>query len=167
MTVLNIGRLSLLLIAVLMTGCVNMANYELGSSDNMFSRVVEVEGASKDELFDRAMQFVALNYVNANEVVQYRDKDAGKIIIKGVVGVQHPETFVYEKVKFSYTEVIEVKDAKARIYRYNFTYLLNGVGMRNADKAWESRALFSATFMHLTAFESALQGKSEVQTPGW
>ena len=51
-----------------------------------YSEVVQVENISKDDLFIRANSWIVKTFNSAKDVIQYNDKEAGKIICKTVTG---------------------------------------------------------------------------------
>lgn len=48
-----------------------------------FDEVVEIEGVSKDDLYNRGLQFMIKAFKDADEVIQLKDKENGQIIGKG------------------------------------------------------------------------------------
>jgi len=92
-----------------------------------YEGVVEVPGASKDQLYDRALEWMAKTYQSANDVVQIKDKEQGKLLAKGGI------LLFNDKVPAGYvvhTQTIYVKDGR---YKYLLTgfkhqYLSNAVG---------------------------------------
>lgn len=85
-----------------------------------YSEVVESE-FSKDVLFSNAKKWVVDNFGSYKDVVQYEDKEEGKLIVRGVSKVKYFSEFVIfgmivknsEHISFKMT--IECKDNK---YRY-------------------------------------------------
>ncbi|GAB3727570.1 hypothetical protein GCM10027594_09580 [Hymenobacter agri] len=80
-----------------------------------YEAVVEVPGASKDQLYDRALEWMAKTYQSANDVVQIKDKEQGKLLAKGGI------LYVYNKQPAGYvihTQTIYVKDGR---YKYVMT----------------------------------------------
>ncbi len=84
--------------------------------------VVEVDNTSKEELYNRAIQWFSTAYKSANDVIQLADKEQGVIIGKGavvtyikVLGSQHDAGLVY------YTITISAKDNKYK-YEINSVY---------------------------------------------
>jgi hypothetical protein len=84
-----------------------------------YENVKEVDNTSKAELYYRAISWVNKTYKSSKDVIQYSDKDVGKIILK-------PTYFSYVKSLFgsvligqwNYVLTIQVKDNK---YKYTFT----------------------------------------------
>jgi hypothetical protein len=85
-----------------------------------FSEVMNVgDTASKQELYVRAREWFARTYNSSNSVIQYEDKEAGKIIGKAVMQVYH-KVFGsnYPSGYIHYTVSIFLKDGR---YRFEFT----------------------------------------------
>lgn len=82
-----------------------------------YTKVVEVAGATKSELFARAKVWLAKSTTSAKSAIEAEDKDAGVLVAKGYQivdgfgGLDAP-------AKLWYTVKITVKDGK---YRYNLT----------------------------------------------
>ena len=81
--------------------------------------VVEIEGKSKDELFNSALEWIVLNYNSANDVIQFKDKESGKIILKGNYTLN-----LYGKTEstIGHTLLLEFKEGKFRNTFSGFTY---------------------------------------------
>lgn len=84
-----------------------------------YTEVVQVPGASKDLLFDRAMRVLPTMYKEVEKKIQEKDKESGKILIatktrtslKDKSGVMRPD--IYINYKFS----LNFKEGK---YKYEF-----------------------------------------------
>lgn len=75
-----------------------------------YSEVVQVEGVSKSELYQRALEWISRSFKGPKDVIQIQDKDAGNILCKGVMDIPLPaEDYVY------FTFQIIVKDGR---YKY-------------------------------------------------
>lgn len=69
----------------------------------------------KKDLFKKAIEWVALNYNSANDVIQLKDEESGKIIVKGnMVVVINPMGFVFER-RLKHTITIDTRDGRCRI----------------------------------------------------
>ena len=80
------------------------------------SQVLSVDSVKGDILYSRAMQWVALNYKSAKDVIQYSSPIDRKVIVKGAFPV-----FIFMKEGWiDHTLTIEFKDGR---YRYQFTNL--------------------------------------------
>jgi len=84
-----------------------------------FTEVINVDSATKNDLYLRAREWFAKTYNNSKEVIQVDDKDAGKIYGRGAIsvfvtqiGIPHDNGLVYYDIS------INVKDGR---YKYTLT----------------------------------------------
>ena len=75
------------------------------------TKVVEVSGASKDELFVKASSWLVDAFNSAKSVIQFSDKEAG--IIKGKYVIDFPQLTAQGSCDATIT--IECKDEKCRL----------------------------------------------------
>lgn len=83
-----------------------------------YTEVVAVDSTmSSKELFSKALNFITLNFKSANDVIQLKDEDNGKIICKGNTRFinNRPE---YVDGVINFTLQISVKKGK---YKYDFS----------------------------------------------
>ena len=94
-------------------------SFENSNSQNplKFEQVFNAEGKTKDEMFSKAMLWVADKYNSANDVVQLSDKDAGNIIVKAMYNHRYGKAMTYGGSwgNITYTLSIQFKDDKYRI----------------------------------------------------
>lgn len=84
-----------------------------------YTLIKEVPEVSKDELFLRAMTWVNQTYNSGKSVIQFSDKESGKIMGKANVDALGKALgMVYKIGYFSYSFTIQVKDGK---YKYEVT----------------------------------------------
>ena len=108
-----------LLVAFASVSCSAQIVFPIDSTTHKvtFSEIVQVDSISKPEIFTKVNEWIALNFVSTKDVVQFSDKENGKIILKGIIhafcGKRHEE---FGGWKFVLT--IDIKDNK---YRYVFT----------------------------------------------
>lgn len=77
---------------------------------------------SKSKLFDKSEEWIALKFVSANDVIQLKNKDNGKIIIKGNLGDSYITQF---------TLMLSCKDSSV-------SYLLTGITSSQYGYLWDS-----------------------------
>ncbi|MCU4365644.1 DUF4468 domain-containing protein [Acinetobacter variabilis] len=119
-----------------LVGCATSPDMQHASSPlSEVAQVVEIEGYSKDQLFESSKIWMAKVFNSSNNVVQYADKNTGSIIGKG--NIQYPcsgfmdcEAFGRDVVNF--TIKIDTKDSRARvafsdISRKPLTYVKGGL----------------------------------------
>ena len=108
-------------------------NIEFDEESGLYAQVevLEFENRTKDDLFDKTIEWVTLNYNSANDVVQLNDKEAGKIIAKG--DMVAPFGFGQTTV-IRYTLIFDFKDERMR---YTFTSFSWANGFSNPDYSFE------------------------------
>lgn len=93
----------------------------LNAQDKLnYTKVIQVDGVSKDELYTRAINWFTNSFRNANNVIQINDKQNGQITAKAHF-VYNPNFFVGSgpvKGYIRYTLSIYVKDGR---YKYEIT----------------------------------------------
>ena len=102
-------KLNILLVlglALLLMSCATVKPSEVKGA----TKVVEVPGASKDEIFVRASSWMAETFNSSKSVTQYSDKEAG--IIKGKYVIDFPQLTAQGLCDATIT--IECKDEKCR-----------------------------------------------------
>ena len=80
-----------------------------------YEGVVKVEGASATDLYIKANEWFAMAFNSANNVIQMQDKDAGKIIGKGLFKVAKSG---YPNGVFDFTIMFTAKEGR---YKYVIT----------------------------------------------
>jgi hypothetical protein len=78
--------------------------------------LIDTISKTKDELFLASLTWIATNFKSSKDVIQIQDKDAGKIILKGIISLSGS----YDFINFMIT--IDVKDNKYRIIMHNFEH---------------------------------------------
>lgn len=83
-----------------------------------FQEVVQVPGATKDELYTRAREWFAKTFKSSKDVIQMDDRIAGKIIGKGSGNGLTGNILLITSFWLNYTVSITIKDGR---YRYEIT----------------------------------------------
>lgn len=93
----------------------------------------------KEEIFDRAIEYIARNYNSADSVIQLSDEDRGQIVARGI-SYSAGDSFDFNiKRPFRYTLLIDVKEEKMRIRYENIESVnINGVAGPNMQYQWGS-----------------------------
>ena len=97
----------LVVFALLLASCTTIKPSEVKG----VTKVVEVPGVSKDDLFVRASSWMVETFNSAKYVTQFSDKDAG--VIKGKYRITFPQFLAIGECEATFT--IECKDGKCRI----------------------------------------------------
>jgi len=94
-------------------------------------QIIKVDNITRNQLFDNAMEWVALNYKSAQDVIQYSNKESGKIICKGAF----PTNLFMKTGHINHTLTLEFKEGRYRQIFSNFSYYSSGTG----ELAFESK----------------------------
>ncbi|OHD65721.1 MAG: hypothetical protein A2176_13890 [Spirochaetes bacterium RBG_13_51_14] len=97
-------------------GCGRLVKVQ--DQERMIRQVFSVK-LSKDEIFDRTLDWCAKKFVTVNDAIVVKDKEKGKIIGKGVGKYSEYFDFLVDR-EFSYTITIEIKDNRYRVTFDNF-----------------------------------------------
>ncbi len=126
------------------------------SKDLIYTNVVKVDSLTKaSQLFINAKSWFAENYKNSQNVIQFEDKEEGKIIGKGSFKY-NSNVFVYSngtKGNISYTITIYVKDGR---YKYEISNFIHEGNLLNAGG--------QASFGLITTDEECPR---DISTKGW
>ncbi len=101
-------------IAVL-AGCASYDYTKVSAEQSEVSRVVAVPGADKAALYDRAAVWMASTFVSAQDVVQNTNKEAGRIMGRGIATIHITSGMTQVPYSYRYSIRIDVKDNRARI----------------------------------------------------
>ncbi|QII69991.1 DUF4468 domain-containing protein [Apibacter sp. B3706] len=99
-------------------------------------RIIEVPNMSKDEIFQRALNYFTYNYVSGKSVIQTQDKESGVIVGKGLYENVHKGINVF-KMKVSAWHIlrVDVKEGKARaivtLLQYEKEMIVSGNSLPN------------------------------------
>lgn len=104
-----------------------------------FSKVIDVSGKSKNESFDKSLEFASKYLRDSNDEIRLKDKDLGKIVIKS--SERYWNGVLTELI------TIENKDGRSRISVSNmgFThdnYPTQFFNVENFPKAWMGKKAF-------------------------
>lgn len=96
-------------------------------------QVVEVSGADRQLLFDRASEWIAINYVSGKDVVQEKNLKTGRIIGRGITTIEVDSGgLVNTYARYSYSMIIDVKAGRARIQLGDYTHVDYGTNPQMA-----------------------------------
>ena len=139
--------LNLLIIAKMVLGQVEST---FPTNDNgivEYSGVVQAPELTKDQLYDKCLIWFAEQFKSANDVLQYKDKQSGTIIGKGV--------FVQgSNYKWRFTLKVEFKEGR-------FKYILNNIYQEYGDKTYPFEELVFPTSFKKIAIKRARKIEAE------
>ncbi len=96
---------------------------------------VEIDSMAKGQIFKKAVEWIALNYKSANDAIQLKDEETGRIILKG-----NFSTGLFMKQGWiKHTLVLEFKDNKFRYTYSDFSYYSSGSGEMLFEKSIMSK----------------------------
>lgn len=112
------------IVMILITGC---ATIKVPPEMRTFEKIVEISNQSKNDLYIKANSWFVSTFNSAESVIEFQDKEAGKIMGKYVFS--YMEGIYYYDIK--QTISIDIKDSKVRIvisdpYCKNTGDVLNG-----------------------------------------
>ncbi len=105
--------------------------------ESNLSLVYEVS-QTKEEIYNKLADWIAINYNDSKSVIQNKDINTGKIIGKGVVHFP----FLFITPMCEYTIIIDVKDKKYRVQYINYIYLGDGKIRREFDLNFEKNSIY-------------------------
>lgn len=71
----------LLILSILLTNTFAFSQ-TINNDENGYYEIIEVDSLSKEQIYNRSKEWIALNYKSANDVIQFDTED--QIIVKGV-----------------------------------------------------------------------------------
>jgi hypothetical protein len=92
--------------------------YSLDDNGNVtYIRVIDLDGMTKQDIYNRAKAFYIYNYNDALSVIQEEDKEEGRIIGKGTYDNVHYAFAVVANIEYDLIHIlrIDIKDNKARV----------------------------------------------------
>ena len=112
----------LVILVIFLSGCAGLGGKIANEADKEYISILTVPGKSKDQLYVNANTWFVDIFNSAESVIQYQDKDAGKII--GKYNFEHTVGIYNFRVKS--TVEVNIKEGKARIRFYNPMYAVIG-----------------------------------------
>lgn len=76
---------------------------------------IEQTNASQSDIYDRAVVWVAETFKSSKEILQFQDKQIGKIIGNGTVSLKVGSGFMAANVPCTFKMKIDIKDKKYRV----------------------------------------------------
>lgn len=101
----------LLILSTILSSCMSLS--PTPEQEKALEEIKDFTGLAKQDLYKKALTWVARTYNSANDVVQLKDPEAGQIICKGLGSVM-VDVF-YGNGYFAYTMILDIKDNKIRV----------------------------------------------------
>ncbi|MCL1933501.1 MAG: DUF4468 domain-containing protein [Candidatus Azobacteroides sp.] len=90
--------------------------YKVEGSDVVFTKVLENIPGTKDEIYTNVLNYMAVAYKSANDVIQQKDKDAGVVIGKGNFDVlKDGNIFTTTTYNCNHTIRMDIKENRVRV----------------------------------------------------
>ncbi len=124
-----------------------------------YTEVIQVEGLSRDALYDAARSWIALNFKSAQHVLQMDDKASGKLICKGNF-VIYTGNFMPTEHRISFSLTIRVKEGR---YKYILTDFTSKAGvydwgpLEDHKKRIMAQSMYPRTHSKASAFMASLK----------
>lgn len=87
-----------------------------------YTEIVYVDSVSKNDLFSRSLEWIAINYKSANQVIELKDEQAGKIIVKGNFSIPVQMGLIDNDIVAWHMLNITCKDGRCRIQLTGWSY---------------------------------------------
>ena len=114
--------LLLFFVLVLFNGCASMYGPNAPVEMRSFEKIIEIPNVTKDEIYVKANSWFVETFNSAESVIEYQDKEAGKIMGKYVFS--YTEGLYFYNVK--QTISIDIKDNRIRVSIYNPFSMITG-----------------------------------------
>lgn len=96
---------------LIVSGCATMMGSKAAPEMRTYEKIIEVSGQSKDEIYIKANAWFVETFISAESVIEFQDKESGKIMGKYV--------FSYYEGVYTYdvkqTVDISIRDSKVRV----------------------------------------------------
>ena len=102
-------------ILFIVSGCAALNGPKAPESDKSIENIINLDGKSQDDIYISANGWFVDNFNSAESVIQFQDKEAGKIMGKYIFELQESTYFFRIKSTIS----IDIKDNKARVKIYD------------------------------------------------
>lgn len=89
-------------------------------SDFRISDTLKLNGVEKSQAYENALEWIALNFVSVNDVIQYQNKERGKVILKGIVKDDYRTEFTLSITLLD--SVWSYSFANIKSLEYNYDY---------------------------------------------
>jgi len=123
--------LLLTIISLIFTGCASTEKVENPSAD--IEKVFEID-LEKNQIYDLSLQFIAENFKSAKAVLEYQDREAGRIIGNGSTTITTNDlTFGYHSYPADFTMIIDARDNRYRVTFRNLQWTLADGAIRPVE----------------------------------
>lgn len=114
---------ALIFLLIVIFGCANSGPRNALNNNEGQWEYVETHSTTKDSAFAQTIEWISINFKSAKTVIQFQDKESGKLVLKGL----EPFTNMYRTDYCNYTLTISIKDQKMR-FRYELGEIVKESG---------------------------------------
>lgn len=113
-------KTSLIFILTFLNLSVHSQDLEIDKETGKYThqQIIQVDGINRDQMFSKALEWIALNYNSAQDVLQLSDKESGKIICKG----NFATNLFMKDGWINHTLILEFKENRYRQTYTDFSY---------------------------------------------
>jgi hypothetical protein len=127
-------RTVLLLVgAILISGCGRLV--KVPENERVIRRVIKVE-LSRDDIYDRALEWCAKKLSRIKDDVVVKDREGGRIIARGTGKYSEYFNFLVDR-EFSYSVTIEAREGRYRVTFENFVVYYDERQLKSSDAAFK------------------------------
>lgn len=113
---------AIIIIMILLLGCATMMGVKADPEMRTFEKIIEIQGTTKNDLYVKANSWFVDTFNSAESVIEYQDKEAGKIMGKYIL--------FYKEGIYSYMVrqiiSVDIKNNKVRFIIKNPYYTITG-----------------------------------------
>jgi hypothetical protein len=116
------GAMRILVLALMISFIGNTSAAKLTEEELEVERIVTIEGHKKDAIYDASQRWMAETFRSGDYVLEYEDKEAGKLVVKG--RTEYPCKGMSCLTKDSWDLIFTMRiDSKDNKFRMTFTQL--------------------------------------------
>ncbi len=108
------------LAALLSSGCVILSTERAPEAERSIESIREVP-LKQNQIYDKAIEWLAKNFVDSKQVIEVQNRETGTIIGKGVTTFINGGGLIAATIPCRFTVTIEAKDGRYRVVYDNFT----------------------------------------------
>lgn len=110
------GIILIILAAAFIQGCVSSQKATAEQMTHQY--IIQYDSLTQKVIFDRTLKWVSNRFISAKNVLDYQDKEAGTIVLKGNVDVEPEGSGILGASTCAFVLNIDVRDGKSR-YSFN------------------------------------------------
>lgn len=116
------NKFILLTVAIILAGCAGAMPVKF--EDMTYQKVIELQGKTKDQIFEKSKQWIASTFKSAKAVIEYENKQEGTIIGNGSMDRPISSINIQSGSLITYNMREDIKDNKVRLTFEKFTAIV-------------------------------------------